>query len=147
MNIGLSVEVDQGHVSLRLSAECADARRELGAVAWAALETLALDGDLDGAGRWVATSNARDLGQRLGIGKDRAAAALAELRLAGLVVAHAGRDARSAWFAPSRYEVRVPVSGSDDKARPSSVAAAPPPTTRVPRTGAKNDPPHLFTDI
>jgi hypothetical protein len=78
-------------------------------VAWSVLEVLGLSG-FDVEGRWVATTNARDVAARLGIGKDRAAAALSTLRDAGLVVPHRNRDAGSARFAASRYEVRLPVS-------------------------------------
>ena len=134
--------------SLRVGAESAAAHRELSAISWVALETLALQGAWDAAGRWVATSNVRDLGQRLGIGKDRAAAALAELRRAGLVVAHIGRDARSARFSQSRYEVCIPVSSGDNTAQERDVAAGSSRTSPRPRhAGSKDDSLNLFSDI
>jgi hypothetical protein len=105
-----------GRVTLEVGAESEAARRALGAVAWSVLETLALTGqDLDG--RWVATTNARDLASRLGVGKDRAAAALAALRRAGLVAPRASRDATTARFTASSYEITLPVSQDDDTSR------------------------------
>lgn len=146
MNVGLVVRVEVGRVSLRVSAESAEARRELGVLAWAVLETLALDGALDETGRWMAPTNTRELGRRLGIGKDRAAGALAELRRVGLVVGHTGRDARSARFAPSRYEVRLPVSSTHDTTHAADATNAPARiSTRTRRSRVNDDPPHLFT--
>jgi hypothetical protein len=109
VNSGVGIVVDDETVRLEIGPDSAVARRELGVVAWSVLEVLALVGE-DRDGRWVATTNARDLASRLGIGKDRVAAALATLRHAGLVVAHTNRDAKSARFAASCYEVRLPVS-------------------------------------
>ncbi len=114
MIVGVTIVVDaDGNAELVVGTESVDARRELGVVAWSVLEVLALGGSLDGSGRWVANSNVREIGQRLGIGKDRAAAALTVLRGAGLVVAQVGRD-RGSRFAPSCYEVRLPVSRNTD---------------------------------
>jgi hypothetical protein len=147
VNPGLVVVVEGGRATLRLNADSAQARRELGALAWAVLETLALDGGFDDADRWVACTNARDLGRRLNVGKDRAAAALATLRRAGLVVAHLGRAAGSARFAPSRYEVRVPVSCTTDAAPASDrTAAVARPSTRARGAHAHSDSPTLFTN-
>ncbi len=110
----MTIVVDaDGKAELAVGTESVDARRELGVVAWSVLEVLALGGRLDGSGRWVANSNVREIGQRLGIGKDRAAAALVVLRGAGLVVAQVGRD-RGSRFAPSCYEVRLSVSHNTD---------------------------------
>jgi hypothetical protein len=106
------------------------------------LETLALAGTFDDDGRWITLTNARDLGHRLGVGKDRAAAALVTLREAGLVVAHVGRAAGSARFAPSRYEVRVPVSCTADTA-PHAVRT----DTRSRRSRSTNDTATLFNDL
>jgi hypothetical protein len=109
----MGIVVDGETVRLEIGTNSHAARRELGVVAWSVLEVLALVGtDVDG--RWVATTNARDLASRLGIGKDRVAAALATLRSVGLVVAHTNRDARSARFAASCYEVRLAVAPVDD---------------------------------
>jgi hypothetical protein len=114
-------------VTLEVGADSDQARRELGGVTWSVLEVLALMGtDVDG--RWVAATNARDLAARLGIGKNRAAASLSALRQAGLVVTHATRDAATARFAPSRYEVQVPVSRCDDTLELEDNAARSPKT-------------------
>lgn len=113
MNTGIRILVHDDRVTLEIGAESTTARRELGAVAWSILEHLALTSN-DADGRRVATTNARDLASRLGIGKDRAAAALRVLRGAGPVVPHAGRDATTSRFAASCYEVRLPVAHIDD---------------------------------
>ena len=116
----MAVAVDgNGTVELRVDAGSVEVRRELGVAAWSVLELLALGGTVDDAGRWMTYSNARDLARSLGIGKDRAAAALADLRRAGLIAADVERDQRSARFARSRYEVRVPVSHDTDTALPA----------------------------
>jgi hypothetical protein len=60
-----------GAVELRVDAGSTDTRRELGVAAWSVLEVLALGGAVDGSGRWMTHSNARDLALTLGIGKDR----------------------------------------------------------------------------
>jgi hypothetical protein len=103
---GLRIIVPGDTVSLEICGASVAARRELGPVAWSVLEVLALAG-CDEDGTWVATTNARDLAGRLGIGKDRAAAALSVLRRAGLVAAHTSRDAATSRFAASRYEMRA----------------------------------------
>ena len=72
MRGGIVVVVDgNGTVELRVVAGSAEVRRELGVAAWSVLEVLALGGAADHAGRWMTYSNARDLAQSLGIGKDR----------------------------------------------------------------------------
>ena len=142
MNAGLSVRVEADGPSLQVSEGSATARRDLGALAWAVLETLALAGTFDDDGRWMTRSNARDLGRRLGVGKDRAAAALLTLREAGLVVAHVGRASGSARFAPSRYEVRVPVSCTTDSAPHAARTDA-----RARRSRSTNDAATLFNDL
>lgn len=110
------------------------ARRELGAVAWSVLEALALSAAHE-QGVWSAVTNARDLARGLGIGKDRAAAALGVLRRAGLVVAHTNRETTTSRFAASRYEVRLPVSGIDAPRGPSSQ-----PVRSAPSRSRKRDP-------
>ncbi len=118
MIVGVTIVVDaDGKAELAVGTQSLDARRDLGVVGWSVLEVLALGGSLDGSGRWVAHSNVREIGQRLGIGKDRAAA-LTVLRGAGLVVAQVGRD-RGSRFAPSCYEVRLPVSHHTDTVPPA----------------------------
>ena len=113
MNTGIRILVHDDRVTLEIGPESTGARREVAAVAWSVLELLALTSD-DVDGRRVATTNARDLATRLGIGKDRAAAALRALRAAGLVVPHSGRDATTSRFAASCYEVRLSVAHVDD---------------------------------
>ena len=150
MNVGIVVAVNgNGTVELRVDPGSGEVRRELGVAAWSVLELLALGGASDGSGRWMVYSNARDLARSLGIGKDRAAAALAVLRGAGLIAAHVERDQRSARFARSRYEIRLPVSVSrdTDKARPASIdePIRPSPTTTRSRHGHATDHiPNLF---
>ena len=135
MNPGIGIVADGETVRLEIGTDSDAARRELGAVAWSVLEVLAFAGE-DVGGRWVATTNARDLASRLGIGKDRAAAALSILRQAGLVVAHTSRDAGSARFAASCYEVRLPVSRVDDAREVTCVTARPDPPRTRPRARA-----------
>jgi hypothetical protein len=119
---GVTIVVDaDGDSELVVGTQSVDARRELGVVAWSVLEVVALGGSLDNSGRWVTHTNVRDIAQRLGIGKDRAAAALVVLRGAGLVVAQVGRD-RGSRFAPSCYEVRLPVSHHTDTEPPAPPA-------------------------
>jgi hypothetical protein len=148
VNVGIVVAVNgNGSVELRVDAGSAQARRELGVAAWSVLELLALGGTVDDLGRWMTYSNARDLARSLGIGKDRAAAALADLRRAGLIAAHVERDQRSARFARSRYEVRVSVSHDTDTALPATIdkPGRPSPTaTRSRRAHATADTPNLF---
>jgi hypothetical protein len=122
VNAGMVVVLDgDGRVELRVDAGSAAVRCEVGVAAWSVLEVLALGGAVDGSGRWMTYGNARDLAASVGIGKDRAAAALADLRRAGLIAAHVERDQRSARFARSRYEVRIAVSHDPDTAVPASI--------------------------
>jgi DNA-binding MarR family transcriptional regulator len=69
-------------------------RRELGAVAWSALEVLALAAELTGDGQLVATLNAREVASALGVGREAAGRALALLRRRELVVLVQSRRAR-----------------------------------------------------
>jgi hypothetical protein len=122
VNAGMVVVINgDGRVELRVDAGSAAVRREVGVAAWSVLEVLALGGAVDASGRWMTYGNARDLAASLGIGKDRAAAALSKLRRAGLIAARVGRDQRSARFARSRYEVRIVVSHATDTA-PATIA-------------------------
>jgi hypothetical protein len=133
VNTGIRIIAQHDRVRLEIGAESTTARLELGAVAWSALELLALTShNLDG--RRVAATNARDLAVRLGTGKDRAAAALRVLRTAGLVMPQAGRDATTSRFAASSYEVRLPVARIDDTIASEEVLPsreAPRPRTRT----------------
>ena len=144
MNAGIRIVVDGGSVELAVDAASVDARRDLGVVAWSVLELVALAG-ADEGGVWVATTNARDLAGRLGVGKDRVAAALGVLRAAGLVVAHAGRDASTSRFAASRYEVRLPLAPTR---KPGGSNVAPrPPNPPAPRTSRRDTPPTEALDL
>jgi hypothetical protein len=121
VNPGLRILVDGDAVHLEIDTSSAAPRRELGAVAWSVLELLALVGE-DVDGRWLATTNARDVASRLGIGKDRAAGALSALRQAGLLVAHTSRDASSARFDVGCYEVRLQRAGDGNAYEPQRPA-------------------------
>ena len=148
MNSGLRIIVHGDVVTLEVGANSDRPRRELGAVTWSVLEVLALAGtEVDG--RWVATTNARDLAARLGIGKNRAAASLSALRQAGSVVTYATRDATTARFAPSRYEVRVPVFRRDDSQQLAiDVARSTAPRTRTPvRDTSPSESLDLFSSV
>jgi hypothetical protein len=137
VNTGIRIIIDGARVTLEVDKESATARRDLGVVAWTVLETLALAGQ-DAAGGWVATTNARDLGRRLGIGKDRAASALATLRRAGLVAQHTTRDATTARFAASSYEITLPIARNVDQPRhPSARSTAA--DTRSKRSQPRHD--------
>jgi len=111
VNAGIRIVVDSSSTELAVDGASVAARRHLGVVAWSVLEAVALAGAPEG-GAWVATTNARDLAAQLGVGKDRVAAALGVLRAAGLVVSHTSRDTSTSRFAPSRYEVRLPLTSS-----------------------------------
>jgi hypothetical protein len=104
-------------VELRLGPESGLTRERLGMTAWVALEALVLAATPDSRGAVVVATSARDLGGRLGIGKDRAAAALAVLRDAGLLVPAAPNAGRSGRFVAHRYEIRLPVSRPTDAVR------------------------------
>ena len=148
MNAGMVVVINGGgRVELRVDAGSAAVRREVGVAGWSVLEVLALGGAVDASGRWMTYSNARDLAASLGIGKDRAAAALSTLRRAGLIAAHVERDRPSARFARSRYEVRIPVSHDTDTALPATIAEPvrpSPAATRARRARATDDTLNLF---
>jgi hypothetical protein len=123
-----------GHLELRLGPESGLMRERLGMSAWVALETLVLAAVPDGRGGIVAATSARDLAGKLGIGKDRAAAALAVLRDAGLLVQVAPSAGRSGRFVAHRYEIRLPVSRAADTApasRPSEVRRVAPDSARL----------------
>jgi len=127
VNAGIRIVVHGDSTELTIDPASVAARRELGVVAWSVLEVVALAGSGEG-GAWVTTTNVRDLAERLGIGKDRVAAALGVLCAAGLVVAHTNRDPSRSRFTASRYEVRLPVSRTSEH-----VASAPRPQPDVAR--------------
>ena len=108
-----------GQVELRLGPESGLLRERLGMTAWVALEALVRP---DGRGGVAVATSARDLAGKLGIGKDRAAAALAVLRDAGMLV----RVARGSVGSVRRASLRDPTArvprprhGAPDGSRPS----------------------------
>lgn len=121
-----------GHTPLLLGPQSEAMRRELGMTAWVALESLVLDADLDD-GQVVVAASARQLGGRLAIGKDRAAAALARLRAAGLLRRLATREDTSARFVAARYAIDLPVSSIEDTTRASATSARVATSRRMPR--------------
>ena len=115
---GLIIVIDAGgQIELRLGPESRLLRERLGMTAWVALEALVLAAARDGRGRLAAATSARDLATKLGVGKDRAAAALAVLRESGLLVPIASSTGRSGRFVAHRYEIRLPVSRETDAVR------------------------------
>jgi hypothetical protein len=114
----INVVVDAGgRVEVRLGPESRLLRERLGTTAWVALEALVLAATPDGSGGVTVAGSARDLASKLGIGKDRAAAALAVLRDAGLLVRVTSSAGRSGQFVAHRYEIRLPVSCQTDTVR------------------------------
>lgn len=71
-------------------------RRAVGVMAWAVLEELLLDADVDAHGTLAARTNVRRLAAQLGIGKDTAARALKRLARVGVVRRVAARGERGA---------------------------------------------------
>jgi hypothetical protein len=135
---GLKIQIAiDGLVELRLGPECCSLRERLGMTAWVALEVLVLAGEVDGAGRLTVGASARGLAGRLGIGKDRAAGALAVLRDAGLLVRVESRAGRSARFVAHRYQVRLPVSRAADAVRLSGRAGRTGEVQRIARDAAR----------
>lgn len=144
MNTGIRIVVAGASPELSIDDASAAARRQLGVVAWSVLEAVALSGSTED-GAWVATTNARDLAAQLGVGKDRVAKALGVLRAAGLVVSHTSRDASTSRFAPSRYEVRLPLAPSHEPVG-TDVAHRPPPPP-APRTRRRATTPPEALDL
>lgn len=95
------------HVVLRLSVGARSPRRELGPVACSVLEDVALASEPDQAGVLVARISVRSVATHLGIGKDRAAAALRRLCGAGLLVCRESERGTSGTFGRALYELRL----------------------------------------
>lgn len=72
-------------MNLGLTAEARAFRRAVGSTAWAVLEDLVLDADVDERGALVAHTNVRRLAAQVGVSKDTAARAVTRLALAGVV--------------------------------------------------------------
>jgi hypothetical protein len=102
------------HVLL-VGAESRTWRRELGALAWAVLEELAICAHLDGQG-WVAPTGVRDVAVAIGVTKDTAARAVAALGAAGLLTRQRvqGPDGRQR----SGYRLNLP-EGIELRDRPT----------------------------
>jgi hypothetical protein len=111
---GVRVVVRPKGAEIRVDCASDDLVREVGPLAWVAFERMLLAGHSDGDGGWEIATSARDLATRLGVGKDRAADALARLRRAGLIVLHMQRDRSTSRFSANRYELRVSVSPEED---------------------------------
>jgi len=126
-----------GRVELRLGPESGLMRERLGTTAWVALEALVFAAAPDRRGGIVVATSARDLAGKLGIGKDRAAAALAVLRDAGLLVAVESSAGRSGRFVAHRYEITLPVSRPADTARQSDREGQVRPVRPAVRDGAQ----------
>jgi len=103
---GLLRRASSAGVELVVKAASVDARLEVGTTAWSVFEVLALATEtVDGA--LVVRSSIREVAARLGIGKDRAAAAFAVLRDAGWIELRRERVAASARFASAVYVVHA----------------------------------------
>ena len=68
-----------------VTADVRPLRRATGVTAWAVLEELVLDGDVDEHGELSASTNVRRLAAQVGVSKDTAARALRRLVHAGIV--------------------------------------------------------------
>lgn len=114
----VAVVVDPGgRVELRLGPESHLLRERIGMTAWVALEALVLAAEPESNGAVTVGASARALAGKLGIGKDRAAAALSVLRDAGLLIEVVPSAGRSGRFVAHRYEIRLPVSLQTDTVR------------------------------
>jgi len=82
-------------------------RRQLGPVAWCALEDITEDAQVDALGRRVAITSVRRLAAQLGVSKDTAARALLRLRHAGLVEPLTPTRGGTGRFGHATYLVRT----------------------------------------
>ena len=111
-------------------------RRQLGPVAWCALEDLAEDAHIDALGRRVTITSVRHLAAHLGVSKDTSARALLRLRHAGLVEPLAPIRADTGRFGHATYLVHrsamdpTPPAPTAPPVRPRSSAR--PATERQP---------------
>lgn len=88
------------HLVVAVSAR--ELKRQLGPMAWAVLEDVALDAEADEAGRLVATTSTRRVADNLGLTPGTTARALARLRSMGLV-SHTRHDGPAGRFGLSAY--------------------------------------------
>lgn len=104
--IGLTVVGSSVDPGLLVTSRSASMRRELGPVAWSALELLALRAEHTSDGALIATLVVRELAQQLGVGRDAAAKAMGSLRKAGLI-SPAQQRARGGRFDGTRHTVHI----------------------------------------
>jgi hypothetical protein len=118
-------------VKVVVTAEARAFRRAVGVTAWAVLEELVLDADVDECGALVARTNVRRLAAALGVSKDTAARALNQLARAGVVTREAsGRGERGA-LPTSSYVVNLAsIAGISADGALAPIAPAPAPATR-----------------
>jgi DNA-binding transcriptional ArsR family regulator len=102
------VVVDGSGTRLVVTAASAPLRRQLGPVAWCALEILVLNARRDADRRLVASLNARDLAHTLGVGRDAATNAVSALRRSGLV-ASSERRGSGGRFAGTQLVLLLPL--------------------------------------
>ncbi len=128
------------NTQLVVTADSAPLRRELGPLAWCALEILVISARTDSDRRPIASVSARDLAGLLGVGRDAAANALAVLRGFGLV-ARSERRGSGGRFASAELVVLLPVENTEPVmvTRRHSSRRAPEPTLFDPPT---TDPDH-----
>lgn len=100
-----------GQRHLWVAASARGLKRELGPTAWAVLEDIALDADVDEGRRLVATTSSRRIAENLGLTPGTAARALGRLRSLGLV-SHTRLDGTAGRFGLSAY-VLGPLPGLD----------------------------------
>lgn len=98
-----------GDRHLRVAVSARALKRQLGPMAWAVLEDVALDAALDEAGRLVATTSTRRVAENLALTPGTAARALGRLRSLGLM-SYARQDGPAGRFGLSAY-VLGPLPG------------------------------------
>ena len=90
-----------------VTAEARAFRRAVGLTAWAVLEELVLDAEIDEDGAVVARTNVRRLAAQLGISKDTAARAVARLTHAEVVARIVGGRGEHGALPTSRYAIEL----------------------------------------
>lgn len=111
-HFGLEAAVRGKSTQLVVTADSAALRRELGPLAWCALEILVLSARLDADRGLVASVGARDLARLLGVGRDAASNAVSTLRRVGLVASN-DRRGSGGRFAGTELVVVLPVEESN----------------------------------
>ncbi|WP_370325817.1 hypothetical protein [Euzebya sp.] len=80
-----------------------EVKRAVGVTAWAVLEDIALDAQLDDRGRLVAHTNVRRIADNLGLSKNAVTKHLGRLRVYGFVLHEEQRETRSGRYVASWY--------------------------------------------